>query len=182
MPVAATLPAPLASNEPLPVAAAEAGSGFGLGGALSLNFGWGIGGDYMRVAINYESPVLWSLDMDWLGKLDLTAEVGVSYWRAADTQWTHDSLVQFEALPLLRWWVLDPFYIEGGVGVALFNSTYFMQKQISTAFQFADQVGIGVRLTDSLRISARYVHFSNGSIKRPNPGLNVCFIAFAYDF
>lgn len=151
-------------------------------GALSFHYGFGMGKEYQRATLNYETPVLWSLDVGVLGKVDLTIEAGFSYWFTTNNNFQHNRMWQLEATPLLRWWVLGPVYIEGGVGVAFFDTTYFVDKQISTSFQFADQVGVGVRLTDSIRVSARYVHFSNGGIKQPNPGLNICLVAIAYEF
>lgn len=153
-----------------------------LKGGVNTQFGWGIGDDFLRAAINYETVPVWSFEIDYIGRFDLSFEIGVSYWRATSGGHKHDELAQVTVLPLLRWWIWGPFYMEGGAGPSYFSDTMFIEKDISTRFQFADQVGFGVRVSDSMRVSARFAHFSNAGIRRPNPGLNVCFISIAYDF
>lgn len=56
------------------------------------------------------------------------------------------------------------WFIEAGIGANLIVPKY---ERFSTAFQFGDHVGIGYG-----PVMLRFEHFSNGSIKRPNPGEN----------
>jgi lipid A 3-O-deacylase len=64
----------------------------------------------------------------------------------------------------------------------VFNKTRFADKTISTAFQFGDHIGVGFQLTPQSRLSLRYSHFSNASIKTPNPGLDVTQLTYTYLF
>lgn len=149
-------------------------------GGLGLNVG--IGDKYSRVNLNYETAPFYSYRFggNW-GRLDITGELGAAYW------WAHSgghrgNVWQFIATPMLRWWITDRFYVEGGVGPSVFTHTQFADKNISTAFQFADQIGLGFQLTKNNRLGLRYSHFSNANIKTPNPGLDVTQITYTYQF
>jgi lipid A 3-O-deacylase len=162
-----------------PVALAQQ-TAAGADGGIGLNVG--MGEKYNRVNLNYETAPFYSLQFGgkW-GRLDITGELGVAYW------WAHQgadraNVWQLIATPMLRWWITDRFYIEGGVGPSVFNHTQFADKTISTAFQFADQVGLGYQLTKNGRLGLRYSHFSNASIKTPNPGLDVTQVTYTYQF
>jgi len=160
-----------------PAAAQQAG---GTPGGLALQAG--MGDDYQRYMLGYETPTLWSYRFggDW-GRLDLTGELAVSYWHA-DSGHSPSSLWQLGATPMLRWWLGERFYVEGGVGANVFSRTTFADKTISTAFQFGDHIGLGFQLTQSARIGVRYSHFSNANIKKPNPGLDVVQLTYVQSF
>lgn len=166
-----------AKGEVVKTALVEAASG-----SVSLQLGLGVGEQYLRVAANYEMPSLWTAQLGFLGRVDLSLEAGLAFWGNTRGSVHDDELYQLTLLPLLRWWVCESFFIEGGVGPSVFNRHHFAGKNISTDFQFADHIGGGVRLADSLRLSVRYAHFSNGGIRRPNPGLNVIMVSLAYEF
>ncbi|ARP91340.1 hypothetical protein CAL14_14465 [Bordetella genomosp. 9] len=162
----------------MPIASAQEQPGSNGGVSLQM----GIGERYNRATANYETPPLWNYTFggNW-GRLDLTGEVGVSYW------WAHEgghpaSAWQLSAIPMFRWWLGERFFIEGGVGPTVFNKTRFADKTISTAFQFGDHIGVGFQLTPSSRLSLRYSHFSNASIKTPNPGLDVTQLTYTHLF
>lgn len=152
----------------------------GNNGGIGLNVG--MGDKYSRASLSYETAPFYSyrLGGNW-GRLDITGEFGVAYW------WAHSggyraNVWQFIATPMLRWWITDRFYVEGGVGPSIFTHTQFADKNISTAFQFADQIGLGYQLTKNSRFGLRYSHFSNANIKTPNPGLDVTQISYTYQF
>ena len=58
------------------------------------------------------------------------------------------------------------------------------QRQFSTAFQFGDHVGVGVRFGDKgkYELGYRYQHFSNAGIKEPNQGVNYNEVRLQYHF
>jgi lipid A 3-O-deacylase len=135
----------------------------------------GIGDGNNRVTINRETGPVWQHSFGST-RIELVGELGASYW------WTTQSNVlpgyanheyQLSAIPLFRYWATQRFYVEGGVGATFFSDTKFHDKNISTAFQFGDHIGAGYQLTRSTRVGLRVSHFSNASIKRPNPGLNI---------
>jgi lipid A 3-O-deacylase len=93
-----------------------------------------------------------------------------------------DTVSQVSAVPMLRYTFPVGVYIEGGIGASLFSDTSVGDKQISTAFQFSDNVGLGYRFSGGSAIGYRFTHFSNADIKRPNPGINVQQVVFTVPF
>lgn len=142
----------------------------------------GFSSEATRAEVFYQTEPFWSYTLggDW-GRLTLDAEAGVAYWKAR-----HDdrpgNAWQFTLTPMLRWWMTPSVYLEGGVGASVFSTTHVAGKEISTAFQFADQIGIGFRPAVNHDISLRFAHYSNASIKRPNPGLNSLQLNYVYRF
>lgn len=149
-------------------------------GGIGLKYG--SGKHYQRTTLNYETPSLWDYQLggNW-GRLEVTGEAGVSYWSASGSR-NPSNAWQLHATPFLRWWINDRFFLEGGIGATVFNKTRFADKTISTAFQFGDQIGVGFLITPNSKINLRYAHFSNASIKRPNPGLDVVELGYTYRF
>lgn len=149
-------------------------------GGLGLRAG--MGSEAYRAEVFYQTEPFWSYELggNW-GKLTLDGEFGVAYWKARHNDESGNAW-QFTATPMLRWWMTPTFYLEGGVGPSVFSTTHVAGKQISTAFQFADQIGIGFRPSRSHDISLRFAHYSNASIKRPNPGLNSLQLNYVYRF
>lgn len=102
----------------------------------------------------------------------------VSYWHAQQHPTEHGSLWDTGITPFLRWlpsgtYSLQPF-VEAGVGVHLLSHTRINNdRNLSTAFQFGETVGVGIAFGEHHRYEfGVYVqHESNASIKEPNPGL-----------
>lgn len=76
-------------------------------------------------------------------------------------------------------------YIKGGAGII-----YITQhtREQSTQFNFTEQLGLGMhyffRKNIAFTLESFYRHLSNASVKRPNKGINNCFIlgGIAYQF
>jgi len=142
----------------------------------------GATGSMERVEAYWTSPVLWSYQgSDARPLFDLSLEAGVAYWHARGSR-KPSSLWQVAATPMFRWWMTDSVFLEAGIGVSAFNRTRFADKNISTAFQFSDQLGIGWQISSSQQIGLRLSHYSNAGIKRPNPGLDMVQFNYRYSF
>lgn len=64
-------------------------------------------------------------------------------------------------------------YGEAGIGASLFSELYDnASNRLSTAYEFADHIGVGYVLDNKWDVSARIQHYSNGGIKHPNSGVN----------
>lgn len=152
----------------------------GTQGGISVHYG--VGKQYKRYTLNYEAASVWTTKFsgNW-GRLDLTPEIGVSYW-TADGSRSPSQAWQFSAIPMFRWWTTERFYIEAGIGVTALTRTRFADKNIGSAFQFGDHIGAGFLLTRHDRIGLRLSHFSNAGIKRPNPGLDTLQLTYTYQF
>ncbi len=159
--------------------ASGAASDAAAGPGISLQLG--SGNRYHRATVNWETAPLWQYRFGNGSRLDLTGEFGVSYWWARDA-WRPESVWQFNAIPMLRWWATDKFYVEGGVGATLFSRTTFAGRDFSTAYQFGDHIGLGYQVSPANRIGLRFSHFSNAGIKRPNPGLDVLQLTYTYRY
>lgn len=149
-------------------------------GGIGLHYG--VGDHYQRTELVYETPglQLFKSDGNW-GRVDLTGEFGVAYWTANGSR-SPSHVWQFNAIPMFRWWMSERFYVEAGIGATAFTHTRFADENISTAFQFGDHIGMGFLVTPNNRLGLRYSHFSNASIKRPNPGLDVLQLTYTYQF
>src|SRR5208283_1644306 len=109
---------------------------------------------------------------------DTRLEAQLSYWHAQMHPTDNGSLWDVGVTPMLRW--LPPCcttvqpYVEAGVGVHLLSHTRINNdRDLSTAFQFGENAGVGIAFGENHRFELGvYVqHESNASIKEPNPGL-----------
>ena len=67
----------------------------------------------------------------------------------------------------------DWFYINSFWGVALITNT---DTQLSTPYEFMQDLGVGVKDSRGVRIGTGYKHISNAGIKQPNRGRDFLFI------
>jgi hypothetical protein len=118
-------------------------------------------------------------DIDWHGgwQLDRLWVARLAYWSAEHPRPAGKHLVDASLMPTLRlapreFEGMQPF-VEAAIGAHLLSRTSIDDRQFSTAFQFGEQLGVGVRLVGGmpLSISVRGEHVSNGGIKHPNAGL-----------
>ncbi len=141
----------------------------------------GAGDHYQRYELAWESPSLWSYQFSGGSRIDLVGELGAAYWNASGSR-SPSNAGQFSAIPMVRWTFGERYFIEAGVGPTVFTRTRFAGEHISTAFQFGNHIGAGAYVSDAGRVSLRFSHFSNASIKRPNPGLDVLQLTYSYQF
>ncbi|MCK9337243.1 MAG: acyloxyacyl hydrolase [Arcobacteraceae bacterium] len=72
-------------------------------------------------------------------------------------------------------------YIDLGVGVAFLSETQIDNKDMSSSFQFEDRISIGLR-KENIDFYIRYMHYSNGGVRKPNHGLNMGLVGINYRF
>ncbi|GAB7535654.1 acyloxyacyl hydrolase [Burkholderia sp. 22PA0099] len=136
--------------------------------------------------------VVWDPGWSWwqVGDWHFTfvAEGHVSYWHYGGDHTVHGNIGEFGFTPVVRFikrtGYVRPF-IEGGVGVRLLtHPTIATDYTMSSAFQFADMVGVGAQFGSRQQYLAgfRFQHESNASIKEPNPGINFSQIYLQYNF
>ncbi|MCL4758649.1 MAG: acyloxyacyl hydrolase [Rhodocyclaceae bacterium] len=109
------------------------------------------------------------------------------YWDAGYTYWDGGSKSRNHSISLNPVFVYEftgerfrP-YVEGGIGIALFARTEMYGFELSTAFQFEDRLGFGVRFGEH-EIGLRAQHYSNANIKRPNDGVEAYTIHYRFRF
>ena len=135
---------------------------------------WGTGFDQQRIGVHWESPITWT--STWLGRrVALSHEVGIAAWSYTGPNQVgqNRSLAQISAIPIVRWWVAEAVFLEGGIGATWVSNTALGPRKLSTHFQFGDHMGVGYRMSHSQLVGLRYSHYSNASIKRPNQGLDI---------
>lgn len=107
-------------------------------------------------------------------------------WQGEVARWHSDSQnsTQVGVTPAVRWrpngWG-NGWFVEGGIGLNVIFPKYdTRKKEFSTTFNFGDHIAIGKRFgaDQQHEWSLRFQHFSNGRIKKPNPGEN--FLQFRY--
>lgn len=150
----------------------------------AFRFNIGYLNKYVRTEIAYETPTLWHTSL-FNHKLDLKVEASLAYWHANHTpsqQHSRSSLWQIGFTPMLHWWINNNWYLEGGVGATFLSHTRFADKELSTSFQFGDHIGIVRNFGNDWRVGLRLSHFSNASIKKPNPGLNIIQLTISRSF
>lgn len=137
---------------------------------------------YTRTEIAYETPSLFRSNNH---RFDIRLEASLAYFHTHHTPLaskSRNNLWQLGVTPMLRWWINDRWYLEGGIGATFMSHTRFANENFSTSFQFGDHLGFGRVLGDDYRIGIRFSHFSNASIKKPNPGLNIIQLTLSKSF
>lgn len=112
-------------------------------------------------------------------QVDLTVELQVGRWEGTAEHRENHRLYDIGITPILRLEqtelaALAPF-LEGAVGIHLISRNRPVDGlDMSSAYQFGDHVGAGVRFGPDHRyeLAYRHQHLSNGSLVPPNDGIN----------
>ena len=158
-------------------APAHAISGF------SFEIGTGEDADMARVGVQWDWGKRWLQTANW--HLGGYWDVALGYWHTGDAG-KHDNIFDFGITPVFRFQpngLVGP-YVEAAIGFHALSHTSIGNRRFSTAFQFGDHVGAGYRFgaKASYDLGYRFQHLSNGSIKRPNQGINFHQIRLQYNF
>ena len=125
----------------------------------------------------------------WGTRVTSYAELSLSQWQAptADRQ-SHRNYLQLGAIAGWRFRFdegASPWFFDAGLGGTQMNDRYESpDRRFSTRFQFTEQFGIGRSFGErgGHELSLRIQHFSNGGIKKPNPGENFYMVRYLYRF
>ena len=136
--------------------------------------------------------VVWDPNWTWweIGGFHFTVvgEAHVAYWDIRENQASNPGIWEFGLTPMFRFikssgWFRP--YVEAGVGVRLLSHVRETEtRTFSSAFQFADVVGVGAQFGAHQNYQAgfRFQHLSNAGIEHPNPGINFSQIYLQYNF
>ena len=102
------------------------------------------------------------------------------YWEISAGVWDNkdESSADLGATPVFRF-ERRSLYVEGAVGFHLVQTHVSASRTFSTAFQFGDHIGIGMRGRE-YDVGIALQHLSNASIRHPNPGINFILVRFQY--
>lgn len=103
-----------------------------------------------------------------------------SYWEVSAALWDNrdETTADVGLTPVFR---LErrSVYLEGAIGVHLVTTHISAARVFSTAFQFAEHVGAGVR-SGRYQVGLHAQHLSNGGVAKPNPGINFLLVRVQY--
>lgn len=106
----------------------------------------------------------------------------IGMWQAISQ--AEKKLAHVSAIPFLRCWPQQCWYVEAGIGATLFGRTRTRigDKNSSSAFQFGDYIGAGYQLSKPQAGGLRYSHFFNSDIRKLNPGLDLIQLTYTYRY
>jgi lipid A 3-O-deacylase len=120
----------------------------------------------------------------WQGqraRLSVFLEGSINHWDGDDSNLT---AIALSPVFMLSWPVgtgrFEP-YVEGGIGAAFLSRTSIGGREFSTSFQFEDRLGIGLR-GRRIDVHYRFMHYSNGGLKKPNNGIDFHVLGLAVRF
>ena len=154
---------------------------------MSVEFGNGDATDMARVGAFWNWDKQWFAEGDWLVTGFWEASFGT--WRGHSAAGNNQTVKDVGITPVFRLQQKNPGgfapYAEAAIGFHLITPTFInADRKFSTAFQFGDHVGFGMRFGERQQfdLGYRFQHLSNGSIKKPNQGINFNQVRFAYSF
>ena len=159
---------------------------------ISLLYGGGSPNDLHGVSLSAR----WNWDRYFFrdAPVNLTGyyDANIAYWRNdGDRNGDNKNLFTFGFVPVLRLipnidyaWPIAP-YLDGGIGMALHNTTRIGDRDLGSIFAFQDILGVGVTIGKArrLEIGYQFMHFSNASLASENDGMDIKYsIIVAYRF
>ena len=115
------------------------------------------------------------------GTLTGYVEASIGFWSPPDdtsSRW----VTQVGLTPVLRWRGDGPWFGELGIGANIIAPIFSSaDRRFSTNFNFGDHLAFGRHFgaRDQHEVALRVEHFSNGGIRKPNPGINFVQLRFA---
>jgi len=154
--------------------------------SATFEFGTGSKVRMGRVAVqsNWDKQWFSSNGRHLGGYWDLSA----AYWRGSayrNVDGQHQNIGVIGITPVFRYQRDDKLglYVEAGIGANLMSELYNnSDNRLSTAFQFGDHLGVGYVTANKWDLGLKFQHYSNGSIKKPNSGVNFVIAQARYQF
>ena len=128
----------------------------------------------------------WQREFD-AGTVTGYTELDLARWRTRGRP-QDEGFNQFGISPVVRFYpsaIGHGWYAEGGIGPNWITPRYHNGGHtFSTTFNFGDRIAIGRQFGQdkSQEVSLGFEHFSNASIKKPNPGENFVQLRYAHRF
>lgn len=156
--------------------------------AMAQSSGWGVSFGYGEADPDIDIYRV-GIKKDFRAKWFETSVGHLSgYFELSYNRWEHDTgeVNGYAFSPVFAYYFgkesnfIRP-YIEGGIGVTYIDEYRIADRNLSTNFQFEDRIGVGARI-GFFDINARYMHYSNASIKSPNHGIDIWILTTAIQF
>lgn len=154
--------------------------------SVSIEFGSGNKTKMLRAAVQWRWQKHWGQPQGW--HLGGYWDLNVAQWRGSrykNTPGRSQDITSIGIIPVFRLQHggMQGFYLEGGIGGHLLSELYDNNEhQLSTSFQFSEHLGVGYVFANKLDLGIKFQHFSNGSIKKPNDGVNLALVRLSFPF
>jgi hypothetical protein len=134
--------------------------------------------------------VIWPFEWAWHpwgGLVNTYGEATIGHFHTVGDDFRNSrNVTQAGVTPVIRWYPTSQgVFGEAGIGTNVITPIYKSgYKEFSTRFQFGDHLGVGWRFDDAGRdeVALRFEHFSNASVKEPNPGENFVQLRYSRAF
>lgn len=119
--------------------------------------------------------------------LVLQGEVSLGGWRTqAEAGRPAEWFTDLGVTPVLRYrFAGSRLFVEAGIGLHFITPRYENgDRRFSTRWNFGDHVAIGGRFgeRDRHELALRVQHYSNGGVRKPNPGEDFLQLRYLYHF
>lgn len=135
------------------------------------------------------------LQWDWNDNLlELNGWQLDSYWQLEFSKWqsVNDSTqvgvnVTAGIIPMFRFQSKPAYvrpYVAVGVGLNVFTDSRLESYEFGSNFQFSDVMVLGMNIgtKNQWGIAYKFQHYSNGSVRPPNSGINFNFLTLTYNY
>lgn len=117
--------------------------------------------------------------------LGLRGEVSLGRWRTRSDAGTSAAwFTDFGLTPVVRYrFQRSRLFVEAGIGVHFVSPLYVNgDRHFSTRWNFGDHLAIGGRFgeRDRHELALRLQHYSNGGVRKPNPGEDFLHLRYTY--
>jgi len=151
-----------------PLATADAQDG------LEVAFGKASEGiDVLRLAWRKPWSARWRVSAT--GELSGMHVMSLNRWQDADES---INALAYSPVVVYRLHKAPITYVKFGIGVAYLSATQIKNRNLSSYFQFEDQIGIGWEW-GAHDLSLVYMHYSNAGIEDPNHGIDIVMFSYA---
>lgn len=109
------------------------------------------------------------------GELTGFHAVSLNHWQGGG-----DSLnaIAYSPVFVYRFHKIPISYVKFGIGAAWLSDATIQTRNLSSHFQFEDQIGVGWKW-DVYDLSLVYMHYSNAGIEHPNDGIDMVVLSYA---
>jgi len=105
------------------------------------------------------------------------------FTRTAYTYLDNENLKIYAIDPIvLSYNLIDNVSLELTICLSYFSDKYISDKEFGMHFQFKDTASLVWAYNKNIDIQASFTHYSNGSLKDKNDGVNLASLGLAYKF
>jgi lipid A 3-O-deacylase len=143
------------------------------------------GFEVMRIGLQWD----WNDNLMQVRGWDLSTywQLEFSKWQQVDDGTQNGANVTAGIIPMFRFTGTPGYYqpfIDVGVGISLFTDSKMEGHEFGSNFQFTDVLSVGMNSgkRNQWGFAYKFEHYSNGSVRPPNSGINFHFLTMTYNY